>query len=351
MIRPDLENLIPYAAPQLDVPYRMNTNESPYAPPAEVLDAIADGVGDLGLNRYPDRDARVLRSMLASRAGTTSDHVWAANGSNEVLLQLLLAFGGAGRSALVFEPTYPMHSIIARVAGTAVIDARRDTSFEIDLDEAVPAIKEHRPGVIFCCSPNNPTGHREPLGTIKALAEETDGLVIVDEAYREFDREESGAANLLLEHPNLVVVRTLSKAWRMAGARIGYALSSPHVISALAAVRLPYHLSSLTQLAATVALEKDGSAAEMLDRIIEQRDLITVELGAMGLKVWPSRANFVLFQIDGADAVWNRLLERGILIRSYAGHAQLTDCLRVTAGTPEETAVFLDAMREIVSDE
>ena len=325
----------------------MNTNESPYEPPAELVREVARDVEAIALNRYPDRDANRLYDAMAQHLGWPREGLWIANGSNEVFMHLFLGFGGPGRSTMMFEPTYSLHSLIPSIASTRVVQLERADDFTIDLDAAVAAIREQRPELVIVCSPNNPTGGCEPVPAVEALLAETPGLVIVDEAYIEFARPEDSVRGLLDEHPNLVLVKTFSKAWRLAGVRIGYMLARPELIAELARVRLPYHLSAITQVVGEAALRHAGETLDLVRSIAAERDRIALELQAAGIKTFPSRANFVLFEVDDPPRVWRDLLEREVLVRSYPDHPRLRRCLRVTAGLPEETDAFLQAMREI----
>ena len=346
-VRPDLQGIEPYISPQQPARYRMNTNESPYAPPQELVADVAREVEDIAFNRYPDRDANRLYDAMSERLHWPREGLWIANGSNEVFMHLFLGFGGPGRSALVFDPTYSLHSLIPRIASTDVHELPRDHDFTIDLDAAVEAIRQHQPEIVIVCSPNNPTGGIEPLPIVEALLAEAPGLVVVDEAYIEFARPEESVRQLLPRYRNLVLVKTFSKAWRLAGVRIGYMLADPALISELARVRLPYHLSAITQVVGEAALRHADATLELVRSIADERDRISLELQAMGVLTFPSRANFVLFEVDDPPRTWQQLLDQGILVRSYPGHPRLARCLRVTAGRPEETDVFLKAMREL----
>lgn len=261
-------------------------------------------------------------------------------------MHLFLAFGGPGRSSLTFEPTYSLHSLIPRIAGTRTVQVQRDIDFRIDLEAALDTIQEEKPDIVIVCSPNNPTGGCESLATIQALLEAAPGLVIVDEAYGEFDQHEHSARGLLETHPNLAITKTFSKAWRLAGVRIGYMLAAPSLVRELARVRLPYHLSTITQLVGVAAIKHAGETLDMVRSIASERDRIATELAALGLKVFPSNANFVLFEVEDPDLIWSRLLEREVLVRNYSGQEGLERCLRVTAGLPEETDAFIAAMKE-----
>jgi histidinol-phosphate aminotransferase len=345
-IRDDLRGQTPYGAPQLDVAVRLNTNENSYPLPDEVTEAIAKAVqAELrDLNRYPDRDAVALRTDLADYLGhgLTTAHVWAANGSNEVQQQLLQAFAGPGRSALGFGPSYSMHPLLAQGTGTRWIGALRDPDFGLTPAAAVAQLAEHDPDLVFLCSPNNPTGTALDPEVIGAVLERARGMVVVDEAYAEFAREGTRSAlGLLPAHPRLVVTRTMSKAFGFAGGRLGYLAADPAVVDAVQLVRLPYHLSAITQAAARAALSRRDALLATVEAIKEQRDRIVATLRERGHRVADSDANFVLFEAGGDQKiVWRRLLDRGVLIRDVG----LAGWLRVSAGTPAETDAFLEAL-------
>jgi histidinol-phosphate aminotransferase len=345
-IRDDLRGMSPYGAPQLDVAVQLNTNENSYPVPAAVAEAISAALAAevAGLNRYPDRDAVALREDLARYLGhgLTAARVWAGNGSNEVLQQLLQAFGGPGRTALGFTPAYSMHPILASGTGTRWVDGRRAGDFDLAADAAAAQVVEHRPDVAFLCSPNNPTGTALDPAVIDAVLAVAPGMVVVDEAYLEFARTGTPSALTLLDrHPRLVVTRTMSKAFALAGARLGYLAAAPAVVDALQLVRLPYHLSSLTQAAARAALAHADALLSTVDALRGQRDRIVATLTAQGFEVVPSDANFVLFgRFADQHATWQRLLDAGVLVRDVG----LPGWLRVTAGTTEETDAFLAAV-------
>lgn len=348
-IRDDLRGLVPYGAPQAHVRIELNVNENTHPIPEAVAHDIVTSLARavLSVNRYPDREFTELRDSLARYAGhgLTRDNLWAANGSNEVLQQILQAFGGPGRSVLGFPPTYSMHSILASGTGTAWLTAERDPGFEISPQTAVRAITEQKPDIVFFCSPNNPTGTAVSLETITAAYDATDGIVVVDEAYAEFGQSGvSTALTLLPGRPRLIVSRTMSKAFAFAGARVGYLAADPAVTDALRLVRLPYHLSALTQAAAIAALAHSTEMLAMVDEIKAQRDRLLRELDALGYVAWPSAANFVLFGgVDDPHALFEALLAEGIIIRDIGipGH------LRVTAGTAAETSAFLEALARL----
>ena len=349
-LRTDLEDVEPYVSPQRPgwTGYRMNTNESPYPPPQAVVDAFLESMRAAAFNRYPDRDARELVSALADHVGHPADGIWIANGSNEVFLHLFLAFGGPGRSVLIFEPTYSLHSLIPRIAGTGVTALQRDESLAVDVESALHAIERSRPEVVILCSPNNPTGMVELRGAVEAILAVAPGIVVVDEAYAEFGPPDATVRDLLPHNRNLVVVKTFSKAWSLAGARLGYLLADPALVAQLASVRLPYHLSTPTQLLGEAVLRHAPAMETAVHQVIVERDRIAGELQRLGVRTYPSHANFVLFEVDDPERVWNGLLERGVLIRRYENVTRLERCLRVTAGLPEETTAFVAAIEELI---
>ncbi|CAN5616963.1 histidinol-phosphate transaminase [soil metagenome] len=344
--RPDLLDVAPYVSPQRPARYAMNTNESPYPPPGGLVDAVLEELGATAFNRYPDNDARDLHEAIAGRNAWMQDGVWVANGSNEVLMHLFLAFGGPGRSALTFEPTYSLHTSVPRITGTRVLSVPRADDLLIDLDDAVETVVREQPDVVVVCSPNNPSGACEPIGTVRALLAEAPGVVLVDEAYIEFAEPSDSVRPLLEAHPNLVLVKTFSKAWRLAGVRIGYMLADPGLVAELKRVRLPYHLSAITQAMGRAAVRFADETLATVEEIARERDRIAMELAAMGVKTYHSRANFILFEVDDGDALWSELLERGVLVRNFSAQPGLSGCLRVTAGLREENDAFIDAMRD-----
>jgi histidinol-phosphate aminotransferase len=350
-LRDELRGLTPYGAPQLDVAVRLNTNENSYPVPDEAVAEMEKALSAVlrDLNRYPDRDAVALRTDLAAYLGHGLQwrNVWAANGSNEIQQQLLQTFGGAGRTALGFTPSYSMHPLLAAGTGTTWIDGRRGADFELTAEHAVAMVREHRPDLVILCSPNNPTGTALDLDVILAVASATAGMVLVDEAYAEFARPGTPFALSLVERfPRLVVTRTMSKAFALAGGRVGYLAADPAVVDAVQLVRLPYHLSATTQAIARAALAHTDALLSTVEAVKAQRDRIVTTLRGWGLPVADSDANFVLFGAPGGDskAVWQALLDRGVLIRDVG----LPGWLRVTAGTPDETGAFLDALEELL---
>ncbi|MET9339863.1 histidinol-phosphate transaminase [Nonomuraea sp. NPDC003804] len=349
-IRDDLRGRKPYGAPQLDVPVQLNTNENPYPPSQALVDDLAEEIrrGAAALNRYPDRDALALRQDLADYLGhgLTRDMVWAANGSNEVLQQILQAFGGHGRTAIGFEPSYSMHPIITTGTSTEWISGAREEDFSLDPGKAVAAVEEHRPDIVFLTSPNNPTGTALPLETIARVAAAAPGMVVVDEAYAEFARTGTPSAlTLLADHPRLIVTRTMSKAFAMAGTRLGYLAAHPAVVEAMLLVRLPYHLSTVTQATARVALRHRAELLGTVDALRRERDDIVEWLRGKGLTVADSDANFVLFgRFGDRRTIWEGLLQRGVLIREVGP----PEWLRVSIGTTEEMTAFRAALEGVL---
>jgi histidinol-phosphate aminotransferase len=352
LLREDLRGQSPYGAPQLDVPVQLNTNENAFAIPEDVAAVVAEFIGRelRGLNRYPDRDAVALRTDLAAYLGhgLTAAHVWAANGSNEILQQLLQAFGGPGRTVLGFMPSYSMHPLLARGTGTAFVDAGREDDYTLSPAYVRAAIEEHDPDLVFLVSPNNPTGTALSAEVIDAAYEAARGIVVIDEAYAEFARDPHATALGRLEgRPRLVVTRTMSKAFAFAGARVGYLAADPELVEKLLLVRLPYHLSSITQAAARGALACAPKLQAEVDELKHQRDRIVKNLRAKGLPVADSDANFVLVGgMKDAAAVWRAILAEGVLIRDVG----LPGRLRITAGTEEETSALLDAFDVVISE-
>jgi histidinol-phosphate aminotransferase len=351
-LREDLRGRTPYGAPQLDVPVRLNTNENPYPPPEELVADVAEAVraAAANLHRYPDRDAVELRKDLAAylsvstRVPLTERNLWAANGSNEILQQILQAFGGPGRTALGFEPSYSMHPIIAAGTRTEWAPAPRRSDFTLDGARAAEMIAERRPDVVFVTSPNNPTGGSIPLEDLEPLLRASPGIVVVDEAYAEFSSQPS-AVHLLADHPaKLIVSRTMSKAFAFAGGRLGYLAAAPAVVDALQLVRLPYHLSVLTQAAARAALRHAEATLASVATLAAERDRVVETLLGLGFTPVPSDANFILFgPFTNASASWKSFVDKGVLIRDVGieGH------LRVSVGTPEENDAFLAACKEV----
>lgn len=346
-IRDDLRGLKPYGAPTDPVSIQLNVNENthpiPEAVATDIVMALARAV--MTANRYPDREFTELRESLAAYVGhgLSAENIWAANGSNEVLQQTLQAFGGPGRRVLGFPPTYSMHSIIASGTGTEWVTAPRDPAYDLTPETVVSAIAEHNPDVVFLCSPNNPTGTPVSNEAVVAAYEATKGIVLVDEAYAEFSDRES-ALTLLKGRPRLIVSRTMSKAFAFAGARVGYLAADPAIADALRLVRLPYHLSALTQAAAVAALAHAPEMLAMVDEIKTQRDRMVSGLSALGFTPVPSEANFVLFgNVADPQELFHKLLIQDILIRDVG----IAHHLRVTAGTEAETTVFLDAMADL----
>ncbi len=355
-VRDDLVGKKPYGAPQVLDVVQLNVNENPHPPSAGLVAALEKAVGEAAtrLNRYPDRDAVALRTDLAAylsrQTGTplTAERVWAANGSNEVLQQVLQAFGGPGRTALGFEPSYSMHPLLAAGTSTGWAAERRAADFTLSAEVAVAAVERHRPHVVFLTTPNNPTGTTTTLDVVRAVHDASAGVVVVDEAYAEFS-ERPSATTLLADCPRLVVSRTMSKAFAMAGTRLGYLAASAGVVDALQLVRLPYHLSALTQAAARTALAHEAELLGTVEAVKGQRDRMVAEIAALGLQVVPTDANFLLFgPFEDPGATWQALLDAGVLVRDVSGGPGLSGWLRVNAGTQDETTAFLSALATVI---
>jgi histidinol-phosphate aminotransferase len=351
--RADLSDLEGYHSPQVEVAVRLNTNESPYPPPPEFFAAWTGEVSRAAAHRYPDRAARALRAALGGFLEQPAERVFAANGSNEVLQTLLLTYGGPGRTALVFEPSYVLHAHIARITGTGVMTGEREDDFTLDPETAASVVEQHEPDVVFLTTPNNPTGMVEPRETVEALLarignRDKPGLLIVDEAYAEFSPW--SAIDLVTDALPLVVVRTYSKVWSMAAFRLGFCVAPPAIVEDLEKVVLPYHLSVPTQVAGTVALRFTGQMGDRVASIMAERDRVGAALTALdGVEPFPSGANFILFRTADGHATWEGLLEQGVLVRNFARWPRLDNCLRVTIGRPEENDAFLAALKEVLA--
>jgi histidinol-phosphate aminotransferase len=337
-----------YHSPQVDVEVRLNTNESPFPPPAAWMDAYTDGLRRIEWHRYPDRGATELREAVAELHGVRADQVFCANGSNEVLQSICLAYGGPGRKVATFEPTYALHSHIAHLTGTGVCSADRRDDFSLDLDVVTDLMAAEAPAITFVCSPNNPTGTAEDPATVRAVIDAAPGLVVVDEAYGQF--ADWSAVDLVADDKPLLVTRTFSKTWSMAALRLGYVIAPAPVVEMLERVALPYHIDAGKQLAGRLAVQYRREMNERVAILVRERQRLLARLAGLPVTTWPSQANFILFQpARPADEVWKALLDRSILVRNTASWPGLGGCLRVTVGTPEENDRFLAALTEILS--
>lgn len=344
--RADLALMAGYHSPQLDVRTRLNINEAPGPPPSAFVDRLADVVAEVAWHRYPDRSYRALRTAIADQHAVAPDQVFAANGSNEVLQTLCLTYGGPGRTAAVFEPTYALHSHIARITGTGVAVGERADDFSLELTEVRRVLTEASPAITFLCSPNNPTGMVDDEATVAAVLGLVPGLLVVDEAYGQF--APWSALSLVGDDVPLVVTRTYSKTWSMAAARLGYLIGPRALVAQLDQVVLPYHLDSMKQAAGRLALRFEDAMEARVAALVEERGRLTAALADLPVDVWPSGANFVLFRPRQreATAVWQHLLDRGVLVRDCSARPRLSGCLRVTIGTPAEDDAFLAALEE-----
>jgi histidinol-phosphate aminotransferase len=347
-VRDDLQALEGYHSAQVPAEVRLNTNESPYPPPPAWSADLAAALATVDWQRYPDRAATDLRAAIAAWHGVDVANVFAANGSNEVLQTLLLTYAGSGRSVMTFEPTYQLHSHLARTSGARVIEVERRSDFTLDVDDAARRVADTGPAITFLCSPNNPTGMVESPETLRRLLGAGPGLLVVDEAYAQF--ADWSALDAVGEDRPLVVVRTMSKTWSLAALRLGYLVGPSWLVADLERVVLPYHLDSAKQIAGRLALDHVAAMDQRVKLIVAERERLVEELGALPLDVFPSGANFVLFRprsMAGHD-VWQALVDRGVLVRDCSRWPRLDGCLRVTVGTPEEDDRFLDALRAIV---
>lgn len=346
--RKDIGLLQGYHSPQLDVAVRLNTNEAPEPPPAAFAERLARAVADVRWNRYPDRSYRELRTAIARHHAVEPEQIFVANGSNEVLQTLCLAYGGPDRTAAVFEPTYALHSHIARITATGVAVGERADHFSLDLGEVRRVLAEAEPTLTFLCSPNNPTGTTESAETLTTVADLAPGIVVVDEAYGEF--AQWSAADIISDDRPLVVTRTYSKTWAMASARLGYLIGPRWVVSELDKVVLPYHLDAVKQFAGTIALEFVDEMKLRVASLVEERGRFVAALRDLPVEVWPSGANFVLIRpIDRSGAeVWQGLVDRSVLVRDFSSRPRLEGCLRITIGTPAEDDACLDALKGVL---
>lgn len=345
--RPQIVAMSNYHSPQVDVPVRLNTNESPFPPPQGWVESLGRIAAGLDWNRYPDRNVTQLRVEIARRHSVSPDMVLVGNGSNEVLQMILLAFGGEGRTVAMFEPTYQMYGQIARVTGASVVTGERRADFTLDPAEIERVMTREKPSVTFLCNPNNPTGVVEPRENLQVLLDNATGLVVVDEAYAEFS--DWSAVGMVKEGLPLVVTRTFSKTLSLAALRVGYVIAPAEVIASLEIAALPYHVDSFKQAATIAALSYTDEMVARVDTIKKERARLAAALGASGCTVWPSGANFLLFRPEAKDskAVWQGLLDRGILVRDCGSWPGLANCLRVTVGTQEENGAFIRAMSEL----
>lgn len=346
-VRDDLIDVEPYGAPQLDVAVRLNTNETPYPPPASFIEALAARLAEPELNRYPDREHIALRRALAQRHAVEVGEVWAANGSNEILAQILQAYGGPGRAALTFQPSYSMYPELCRTTSTELLTWPRDENLRLDATIARAALDRHDPDLILLASPNNPVGDVVGPDVLRVLHDNSRALVVIDEAYVEFAENAASALDLRSSCERLVVVRTLSKAFRLAGLRLGYFVAAPWVVDDVQKVRLPYHLDAIKQLAGIVAVEQESSFLDHRRETVVERQRIVSSLEDTAIEVFPSEANFLLMRV-GVPDVFQRLLDQGILVRDVSSQPSLAGCIRVTVGTPHENDVFIAALRELV---
>jgi histidinol-phosphate aminotransferase len=346
--RPDLGALEGYHSPQLAVSVRLNTNESPFAPPASWQEQLADEVASMDFHRYPDREATALRTAIGALHRVGPEQVFVANGSNEVLQTLCLAYGGFGRTAVTFEPTYAMHSQISRTTGTSVVMGERDADFGLSVETVAAVLGSCHADITFLCSPNNPTGDVVSDDVLQYVIANAPGLVIVDEAYGQFAPR--SALTQVNEESNVVVIRTFSKTWAMAGHRLGYCVGPSWMIDQLHLVALPYHLDIVKQAAGRLALRFESEMRVRVEQLVAERNRVQAVLRTLPMAVFESKANFILFRPDAdANLVWQQLVDRGVLVRNCSSWPRLNGCLRMTVGTPEENDFFLAALRNVLN--
>lgn len=338
-----------YHSPQVDVRVRLNTNEAPVGPPAEFCRDLEQAIDSIAWNRYPDRSASALRRAIADLHGVPASMIFVANGSNEVLQTILLTFAGPGRKVATFEPTYQLHAHIARITGATVVEGERAADFSLDPSEVERVLTNERPDVVFLCSPNNPTGVVDDVEMVEKVIASAPGLVVIDEAYGQFSSW--SAIDLIGEDSSVVVVRTFSKTWSMAAARLGYAIAPTWLVAELDKVVLPYHLDAVKQAAGSLAVTYVDAMNARVREIIAERERLVAAMRRLDVDVFPSGANFVLFRPRSMSgrSVWQGLLDRSVLVRDCSGWPRLADCLRVTIGTAEENNAFLTALTEVVS--
>jgi histidinol-phosphate aminotransferase len=347
--RPDLGTLEGYHSPQLNVSVRLNTNESPFAPPASWQEQLADEVASMDFHRYPDREAMELRTAIGELHRVGPEQVFAANGSNEVLQTLCLAYGGFGRTAVTFEPTYAMHSQISRTTGTNVVIGERDADFGLSVDIVASVLGSCHADITFLCSPNNPTGDVVSEDVLRYVIANAPGLIIVDEAYGQFAPR--SALSWVHEDSNVVVIRTFSKTWAMAGHRLGYCVGPSWLIDQLQLVALPYHLDIVKQAAGRLALRYESEMRVRVEQLVAERNRVMALLRTLPIAVFESKANFILFRPEAdANVVWQQLVDRGVLVRNCGSWPRLRGCLRMTVGSVEENDSFLVALSAVLEN-
>lgn len=344
-VRDDLKDLKSYEVPVTRASVELDSNENPWNLPAEVLKDVLDKIGGIDFNRYPEIGGGWLKQNLADGYRLGSENLMVGNGSNEVILNLLQAFGGPGRKAILFTPTYSMHGVLCRIASTETVSLALGKDYSFDYETAQDAIWREKPDIVFLNSPNNPTGNLISLEIIEQVCRGGDFLVVVDEAYGEFSGET--CLPMIKEYKNLVIVKTFSKAFRLAAARVGYALSDAGIIAGLDKVKLPYNLNGLSQTAAALVWQKRDIILERVAEIVAERERLFARLDELeGNQPFPSYANFILFSTErDANAVFQRLLDKGVQIRNFSTKPHLENCLRVTVGTPEENDAFMEALK------
>lgn len=347
-LAPALATLVPYDPGFTQVDVLLSANENSFGVPEDVRAAMQRATEGIALNRYPDPMANELRDAIAAWHGVSRGNVVVGNGGDEIIFNLLLAFGGAGRTLIDCPPTFSIYGLYAQITGTNVMKVPRNAdSFELDTDAIDKAAAQAN--IIMITSPNNPTGNLADLAWVDRLASSTKALIVMDEAYVEFADEGASSVALLRKHDNVCILRTFSKAFGLAGVRCGYLLAPQAVVDGMSAVRQPYSVDVCAQAIARVAVERREAFIPAIETIRAQRELMIEGLNAIeGVRVWPSAANFILVRLPNAHEAHLRLRdEHSILVRDFSRTPGLDNCLRITVGTPEENRRVLDAMEAL----
>ena len=346
---PRFADIKPYDPKYLSAQTLLSANENPYALPAALRETIQARIARSDFNRYPDPLANELREQIAEANGLRREQVLVGNGGDELLFNLTLAWGGCGRKLLNVPPTFTAFQDYARITDTEVVNVWRRPDFGIDEEALLERLSAGDIDYVIIASPNNPTGKVADLGFIKRLLAATDALVLVDEAYFEF--AQVSALPLLKDFENLIVLRTLSKAYGLAGLRLGYFLAGVEVINELTKVRQPYSVNVLTQIVAKAVFEQRESLEPNIAAIVAERGRLECALGEIvRLQAFPSDANFILFRVDDAAGIWESLLAQGVLVRDLSREEGLKSCLRVTVGSAQENDSFLAALQKALAE-
>ncbi len=346
ILRRDLNEIVPYEAPRVgDGVIKLDANENPFEFPEDTIKETCERLKSF--TRYPDPMSAELIAALSEYTGVPKEGIMAGNGSDELILNILLVFGNGGH-IIIPAPTFSMYRIHSLIAGAKPVEVSRGSKFEVDVSAVVEACKSYQARAVIVCSPNNPTANSTSVRDVQFLLEQSGALIIIDEAYIEFGGE--SCLKLLNRYPNLVILRTFSKAFGLAGLRVGYLLGNPEVVKEIHRVKQPFNLNIFSQLAARTVLSNYGEFKLMVDKILAMRDNLIEEMSVIkNVTVFPSEANFILFrtQLKGRE-VFEGLLKKGVLIRNV--HAPgIEDCLRVTVGRDNENKLFLDSLQAVLN--